>query len=159
SGRIEDARRLTDALPPLDQIPGRVALELMYEKGLIDMEAGSIQDSLRALEWVKNSAAEGGHFKLELKAPLGLAALFEKENQLSQAASLLMEVSKKVEQVGELDLQDPDDRRLTWTAYNQLGTLFIRQRDYQRAQQFLNAALQQARAIEDYRGLVRILSN
>ena len=90
---------------------------------------------------------------------LGIAQIFEKENQLPRAARLLQEVSEKVGELGELNLQNPDDRKLFWTAYNQLGTLFIRQKDYQRAQQFLQTAYQKARTIEDFRGLVRVMSN
>lgn len=163
SGRLEDAQRIIDQLPPLhDEIDGidlPVRLELLHEKGLIEMEAGGIQRSSEDLHVLKEQAKEAGLIKLEIKALLALAQLFEKESQLPQAASLLMEVSQKVETIGDLDMHNPDDRKLCWTAYNQLGTLFIRQKDFQRAQQFLNAALQQARKIEDYRGLVRILSN
>lgn len=163
SGRLEDAQRLIDTLPPLheeiDGIPTATRLDLLYEKGLIEMEAGGIQQSSEDLSTLKEQAQQAELPKVEIKALLALAQLFEKENQLPRAASLLMEVSKKVETIGDLNLQNADDRKLTWTAYNQLGTLFIRQKDFPRAQQFLNAALQQARKIEDYRGLVRILSN
>jgi serine/threonine protein kinase/tetratricopeptide (TPR) repeat protein len=159
SGRIEDAQRVLDRLPPLDQIGGWLRLDLLYEKGMVEMEAGGIQQSLQDLAEVKDVSAQYNDPKREIKALLALAQLFEKENQLPRAAGLLMEVSKKVEGLGDLNLQDPDDRKLVWTAYNQLGTLFIRQKDYQRAQQFLATAFEQARNIEDFRGLVRVFSN
>ncbi|TXD39188.1 protein kinase [Lujinxingia vulgaris] len=159
SGRLEDAQRVIDALPDLDALDGALRHDLLYERGLIAMDAGGIEESKSSLETLLNEAVEAGDLKREIKALLALAQLFEKENQLPHAANLLMQVSQKVEQVGDLDLQDPDDRKLFWTAYNQLGTLFIRQKDYQRAQQFLQTAYQQARAIEDFRGLVRVMSN
>ncbi|MFU8806224.1 MAG: AAA family ATPase, partial [Bradymonadaceae bacterium] len=159
SGHIDDARQLLSKVPPLDSLTGTIRLDLLYEKGMVEMESGAIQESLEALTSLKDIAAEEVDVKREIKALLALAQLFDKENQLARAAALLMDVSKKVEILGELDLQDPDDRKLYWTAYNQLGTLFIRQKDYQRAQQFLATAYEQARAIEDFRGLVRVLSN
>ncbi|RAL25485.1 hypothetical protein DL240_04540 [Lujinxingia litoralis] len=159
SGRLEDAQRVIDALPDLDLIDGPLRQDLLYERGLIAMDAGGLEDSKQSLETLLHEAVEAGDLKREIKALLAMAQLSEKENQLPHAANLLMKVSQKVDQVGDLDLQNPDDRKLFWTAYNQLGTLFIRQKDYQRAQQFLQTAYQQARAIEDFRGLVRVMSN
>lgn len=159
SGRIEDAQRLIEALPDLDQLPQSCHADLLYEIGMTGMEAGSIDKAQNALLRLKEVSEASGDLKTEVKALLALAQLFEKQNQLGQAADLLMVVPQKVEQLGQLDLSDPDDRKLFWTAYNQLGTLFIRQKDFQKAQQFLNNALQRAQQIEDHRGLVRVLSN
>ncbi|MFP4597851.1 MAG: protein kinase domain-containing protein [Persicimonas sp.] len=159
SGRIEDAQRIIEDLPDFEQIPESLHADLLYEIGMTGMEAGSIDTSLEALQRLNDIAVATGRPKLEVKALLALAQVFEKQNQLGQAADLLMVVPQKVEQLGQLDLSDPDDRKLFWTAYNQLGTLFIRQKNFQKAQQFLNTALQRTQHIEDHRGLVRVLSN
>jgi serine/threonine protein kinase/predicted ATPase/class 3 adenylate cyclase len=159
SGRIEDAQRIIEELPELEELPESCHTDLLYEIGMTGMEAGGIDTSLEALQRLNDKAVEAGDLKTEVKALLALAQVFEKQNQLGQAADILMAVPQKVEQLGELDLTDPDDRKLFWTAYNQLGTLFIRQKNLQKAQQFLNTALQRAQHIEDHRGLVRVLSN
>jgi serine/threonine protein kinase/tetratricopeptide (TPR) repeat protein/class 3 adenylate cyclase len=159
SGRIEDAQRMIDDLPEIKNLPEQCQDDLLYEIGMTGMEAGSIDKSLNALKKLCERAVEKGDLKTEVKALLAIAQVFEKQNQLGQAADVLMGVPQKVEQIGELDLSEPDDRKLFWTAYNQLGTLFIRQKNLQKAQQFLNTALQRAQQIEDHRGLVRVLSN
>jgi serine/threonine protein kinase/tetratricopeptide (TPR) repeat protein len=158
-GRIEDAQRMIDDLPDIEHLPELCHDDLLYEIGMIGMEAGSIDESMNALKKLSARAVESGDLKTEVKALLAIAQVCEKQNQLGQAADVLMGVPQKVEQIGQLDLNAPDDRKLYWTAYNQLGTLFIRQKNLQKAQQFLNTALQRAQEIEDHRGLVRILSN
>ena len=159
SGRVDEAQLVIDRLPPLTDISAQFHAELLLEIGSVGMEAGRLDRSMEALFKVVELARRQQNIKLEVKGLLSLAQLFEKENQLQRAANLLVEVSKKVELIGDLDMTDPDDRRLMWTAYNQLGTLFIRQRDIQSAQQYLQLALQQAQKIQDHRGLVRVLSN
>lgn len=159
SGRLEDALRLTEELPDLQGLPSELRQDLLYEQGMVFLEGGSLGEGETLLDQAMREAIGTGDTKREVKVLLAMAQLYEKQNQLPRATQTLMVVSKKVEELGELNLQDPDDRTLFWTAYNQLGTLFIRQRDYQRAQQFLHAAYERARAIEDFRGLVRIMSN
>ncbi len=159
SGRLEDARLIIEHLPPIDDVEPNLKRELHYEQGMIALEAGSLGQSLQHLEASRDFAIELGDPKSEVNAMLGIAQVYEKQNQLPRAARLLQEVSQKVQNLGELDLQHPDDRKLFWTAYNQLGTLFIRQKDYQKAQQFLRTAYEKAKAIEDFRGLVRVMSN
>lgn len=159
SGRVDEAQLVIDQLPPMAEIPPQFHAELLLEIGSIGMEAGRLDRSMEALFKVVEMARKASNIKLEVKALLALAQLFEKENQLPRAANLLVEVSQKVEQIGDLNMADPDDRRLMWTAYNQLGTLFIRQKDIQNAQQYLQLALTQAQRIQDHRGLVRVLSN
>ncbi|QDG54188.1 tetratricopeptide repeat protein [Persicimonas caeni] len=159
SGRIEDAQRMIEDLPELEHLPEECHDDLLYEIGMTGLEAGSIDKSIHALQRLNERAVEKGDLKSEVKALLAIAQVFEKQNQLGQAADVLIQVPQKVEQIGQLDLSDPDDRKLFWTAYNQLGTLFIRQKNFQKAQQFLNTALQRAQQIEDHRGLVRVLSN
>ncbi len=159
SGRIEDAQRIIDQLDEVDDIPESCQFDLLYEVGMTGMEAGSIDKSMAALQELNERAVAAGDLKTEVKALLAMAQVLEKQSQLGQAADVLMVVPGKVDQLGQLDLSNPDDRKLFWTAYNQLGTLFIRQKDFNRAQQFLNTALQRAQQIEDHRGLVRVLSN
>ena len=162
SGRLEDAMRILEKLPSLDGVEGvsdELYQDLQYEQAMIYLEGGSFDASEQHLRRAHQRAVDIGDGKREIKALLGIAQIYEKENQLPRAAQVLMDVSKKVEALGELNLLEPDDRKLYWTAYNQLGTLFIRQKDYQRAQQFLQAAYERARQIEDFRGLVRIMSN
>ncbi|MFW5967272.1 MAG: tetratricopeptide repeat protein, partial [Persicimonas sp.] len=159
SGRVEDAQRIIDDLPELKHLPKASHADLLYEIGMTGLEAGSIDESHDALIRLIELAGETDRPKLEVKALLALAQVYEKQNQLGEASDLLMGIPEKVEQLGELDLSDPDDRKLFWTAYNQLGTLFLRQKDFQKAQKFLNTALQRAQHIEDHRGLVRVLSN
>ncbi len=159
SGRLEDARDVVEKLPDLAGQEPKIRRELLYECGLIALEGGRLDRARKLLEQARELAQEFEDPKAEVNAMLGIAQVYEKENQLPRAAHLLQDVSQRVGQLGELNMQDPDDRKLFWTAYNQLGTLFIRQKDYQRAQQFLQAAYEQARAIEDFRGLVRVMSN
>ncbi len=159
SGRLEDARQIVENLPPLDDLEDTTRRELLYEYGMLSLEGGRLNEALKHLQKSRTLAAELGENKAEINAILAVAQVFEKQNQLPRAAQLLQDVSQKVQNLGELDLQDPDDRKLFWTAYNQLGTLFIRQKDYQRAQQFLQVAYEKSRAIEDFRGLVRVMSN
>ena len=159
SGRLEDARAVCEDLPPLDDLEGEIQRELLHERGMLDLEASRLPEALNYLQQARKVARELGDTKGEINAMLGIAQIFEKQNQLPRAAQLLQDVSTMVQNLGELNLQEPDDRKLFWTAYNQLGTLFIRQKDYQRAQQFLQMAYEKARAIEDFRGLVRVMSN
>lgn len=159
SGRIEDAQRVVDGLGDVDALEPGVRAALLYEVGLTTMESGGMEQSQVALEKLRLAAVETGDLKTEVRALLAQAQLFEKQNQLGRAADVLMTVPEKVEALGQLDLSNPDERKLYWTAYNQLGTLFIRQKDFQKAQKFLNASLQRAQHISDHRGLARILSN
>ncbi len=159
SGRLEDARQIIERLPALDHIDPSMKRELHYEQGMIALEAGSLGQSLHHLETARDIAVELNDSKAEVNAMLGIAQVYDKQNQLPRSARLLQDVSQKVQTLGELDLKHPDDRKLYWTAYNQLGTLFIRQKDYQKAQQFLRSAYEKARTIEDFRGLVRVMSN
>lgn len=159
SGRIEDAQRVVDGLGDVDALEPDARAALLYEIGLTTMESGGMEQSQVALEKLRAAAVESGDLKTEVRALLAQAQLYEKQNQLGRAAEVLMTVPQKVESLGQLDLSNPDERKLYWTAYNQLGTLFIRQKDFQKAQQFLNAALQRAQHISDHRGLARILSN
>ncbi len=159
SGRLEDARAIADNLPSLDDLDGEIQRELLQERGMLDLESSRLPEALKHLQAARKVAREIGDTKGEINAMLGIAQVFEKQNQLPRAAQLLQDVSEMVQNLGELNLQDPDDRKLFWTAYNQLGTLFIRQKDYQRAQQFLQLAYDKARSIEDFRGLVRVMSN
>lgn len=159
SGRIEDAQRVVDGLGDVDALPAPARAALLYEVGLTTMESGGLEQSQVALEKLRAAAVDAGDLKTEVRALLAQAQLYEKQNQLGRAAEVLMTVPEKVESLGELDLSNPDERKLYWTAYNQLGTLFIRQKDLQKAQLFLNTALQRAQHIADHRGLARILSN
>jgi serine/threonine-protein kinase len=159
SGQIEEAQQLITTIPSIEDIPAEYHAELLLEIGTCAMEGGNLDRATTALFKVVELARQQGNPKQEVKALLGLAQLFEKEEQVQRAANVLVEVSKKVEAIGELDFQDPDDRRLFWTAYNQLGTLCIRQKNIPGAQQYLQAALQRAQQIQDHRGLVRIMSN
>jgi tetratricopeptide (TPR) repeat protein len=159
SGRLQDAQRIVEQLPPIEELPEDVHAELLHEVGLVGIESGGIEESEQRLTRLVEISREKADAKFEVKGMLGLAQLYEKQNQLSRAADVLLAVSEKVESMGQLDLSDPDDRKLYWTAYNQLGTLFIRKKDFQKAQQFLNTALNRAQQIEDHRGLVRVLSN
>ncbi len=159
SGHIDEAQTLIDQMPELQEIDAQFHAELLLEIGLVGMEAGGLDRSTEALFKVVELARRQQDLKLEVRAMLALAQLFEKESQLQRAANVLIEVSRKVEQLGDLDMQDPEDRKLTWTAYNQLGTLFIRQKDIVNAQKYLQVALQRAQQIQDHRGLVRVLSN
>jgi serine/threonine protein kinase/tetratricopeptide (TPR) repeat protein len=159
SGQIEAAQQLLLTIPPIEEIPAEHQANLLLETGSSAMEGGNLDRATTSLFKAVELAREQSDAKLEVKALLALAQLFEKEEQIQRAANVLVEVSKKVEAIGELDFQDPDDRRLFWTAYNQLGTLCIRQKNIPGAQQYLQAALQRAQQIQDHRGLVRIMSN
>lgn len=159
SGRIEDAQRVVDGLGDVDALESRARAALLYEVGMTAMESGGIEQSQAALESLRALTGESGDLKTEVRALLAQAQLYEKQNQLGRAAEVLMTVPEKVESLGQLDLTNPDERKLYWTAYNQLGTLFIRRKDLQKAQQFLNTALQRAEQISDHRGLARVLSN
>lgn len=159
SGQLEDARIVIDNLPELDDLDPSMRRELLHQQGMLLLESGSLDRALDHLQNARQVAQQLQAPKAEIQALLGIAQIFEKQNELPRAAKLLEEISQKVQNLGELDLQDPDDRKLYWTAYNQLGTLFIRQKDYQKAQQYLQHAYEQARQIEDFRGLVRVMSN
>jgi serine/threonine-protein kinase len=159
SGRVDQALTLIDKFPDLDRIPAEFHATLLLEQGRVGLAAADVTPAYRALEKARDIALANHDIKLEVKVLLAQSELFEKENQLSHAGSLLKEVSQKVEQLQNLNMADPDDRKLYWTAYNQLGTLFIRQRELEHAKQFLNEALRRARDLQDQRGLIRILSN
>ncbi len=159
SGRIDDALRILDELGDLSNVPSDLHPTILLEKGRLGKNAADPEGSIQALEKVRDIALQQGVMKLEIRALLALAQIFESQNQLTHAGSLLIEISQKVEQLQGLNLQDPEDRKLYWTAYNQLGTLFIRQRDLSKAQQYLNTALRRAREISDSRGLIRVLAN
>jgi tetratricopeptide (TPR) repeat protein len=159
SGQIEEAQQLLLSIPAVEDVPPEFHAELLLETGTSAMEGGNLDRATTSLFKAVELARQQANAKLEVKALLALAQLFEKEEQTQRAANVLIEVSKKVEAIGELDFQDPDDRRLFWTAYNQLGTLCIRQKNIPGAQQYLQAALQRAQQIQDHRGLVRIMSN
>lgn len=159
SGRVVDALDLLDTMPDIENIPEQFQTTLLLEQGRVGLAAADMTPAYRALEKVRDMAMAGHDVKLEVKVLLAQSELFEKENQLSHAGSLLKEVSQKVEQLNDLNMQDPEDRKLYWTAYNQLGTLFIRQRELEQAQRFLNEALRRAKDLQDQRGLIRILSN
>ena len=159
SGQIEQAQVVIDQMPELEEIPEEFHAELLLEIGQVGMEGGGIGRATEALFRVVELAQQAGDIKLEVKGRLALAQLFEKENQLQRAINLLVEVSGQVEQIGDLNLDDPDDRRLFWTAYNQLGTLCIRQKQIQQALQYLKQAMERAQQIQDHRGLLRVVSN
>lgn len=159
SGRIDDALHVIDSLPPLDQVPLVYRAPVLLEKGRIGIDSSDLEGAYRALDSVREIAVQTQNPKLEVHALLAMGQIFERQNQLTNAANIILEVSKKVEQIENINLQDPEDRKLYWTAYNQLGTLFIRQHDFQRAQHFLNQALKRAQDIHDHRGMIRVLSN
>ncbi len=160
SGRLDEAQQLLEQLGDLSNVPSDLHGTILLEKGRLGITASDPEASIQALQQVRDIALRTGALKLEIRALLALAQVFEAQNQLTHAGSLLIEVSQKVDQLqGGLNLQDPEDRKLYWTAYNQLGTLLIRQRDIGQAQNYLNTALRRAKEIGDNRGLVRILSN
>ena len=159
SGQIERAVALTDELGDLAQLPPDLHSKVLLERGRLGINAADPSNSIAALEKVRDIAMHERNVKLEVQALLALAKIFEAQNQLTHAGSLLIDVSKKVELLQGLNLHDPEDRKLYWTAYNQLGTLLIRQGDLGSAQNYLNIALGRAREISDTRGLIRILSN
>lgn len=160
SGRIDDALGILDELGDLSNVDSDLHSTILLERGRLGANAADPEPAIQALEWVRDHAVQTRSLKLEIRALLALAQIFEAQNQLTHAGSLLVEVSQKVEQLqGGLNLQDPEDRKLYWTAYNQLGTLLIRQRDIPNAQRYLNTALRRAREIADSRGLIRILAN
>ncbi|MEM1347583.1 MAG: protein kinase [Myxococcota bacterium] len=159
AGLIEDAQAIIETLPPMEEIHPQFHARLLLEIGQVGMEAGSMERSMDSLSRVVQLAEQQGDTKLEVKGLLGMAQLFDKENQLQRAINVLVQVSQKVEQIGDLNMQDPEDRRLYWTAYNQIGTLSLRQHDVQQAQQYLVSALQRAQQIRDHRGLMRVASN
>lgn len=159
AGRLSDAQALAEQVLPHQQLPEDMRAEFMLEVGLVGMEAGQISHSTTALFGVIELARSRQDIKLEVQGLLALAQLFEKESQLPRAANVLAEVAQKVNTIGDLDLSKPQDRRLTWTAYNQLGALMIRQQDIPNAQTYLRKALEQAHSIQDHRGMVRVYSN
>ena len=159
SGQLEEAQTLIQSLPELEEIPAQFHAELLLEIGLASMEGGSMGRATESLFKVVELARTQQDIKLEVKALLAMSQLFEKENQLQRAANILVEVSQKVEQIGDLDMASPDDRKLFWTAYNQLGTLCIRQRQIQNALNYLQEAMNRAQQIQDHRGLMRVVSN
>jgi len=159
SGRIDDALSVLEKLPSLDQVPLVYRAPLLLERGRVGMDSSDLDGAFKALDAVRDIAVTTENPKLEVQALLAMGQIFEKQNQLSNAANIIMEVSNKVAEITDINLQDPEDRKLYWTAYNQLGTLFIRQHDFQRAQQFLNQALARAQEIQDQRGMIRVLSN
>ncbi|MEC9399980.1 MAG: tetratricopeptide repeat protein, partial [Myxococcota bacterium] len=159
AGHVEEAQSIISAMPKLDEMPQQYHIDFLLEQGQVGMESGSIGTSTEALFKVVELARNAQDIKLEIKGLLSLSQLFEKENQLQRAANILIEVSQKVAGLGDLDMNDPDDRRLFWTAYNQLGTLCLRQNQIQQALQYLQEAMNRAQGIQDHRGLVRIVSN
>lgn len=158
SGRLDAAYDLIGSLPNLDSVGEDFVAPLLLEQGRVGMEAGDVDKAYQALDRVRDIALQRQDLKLEIQALLAIGQIFEKQNQLTNAANTMMEVSRKVEGI-QINMADPEDRKLYWTAYNQLGTLFIRQRDFNRAQHFLNQALRRAQEIQDQRGLIRVLSN
>lgn len=159
SGRLDESINVVEALPDLENVPPEYQAMILLERGRVGIDSADVDASFQALERVRDIALQTQNPKLEVQAMLGIAKIFEKQNQLSNAGGVLMEVSKRVESIQDINLQDPEDRKLFWTAYNQLGTLFIRQKDLGKAQQYLNTALQRANQIHDHRGLIRVLSN
>jgi serine/threonine-protein kinase len=159
AGHVEEAQSIISSMPKLEEMPQQYHIDFLLEQGQVGMESGSIGTSTEALFKVVELARQAQDVKLEIKGLLSLSQVFEKENQLQRAANILIEVSQKVAALGDLDMNDPDDRRLFWTAYNQLGTLCIRQNQIQQALQYLQEAMNRAQGIQDHRGLVRIVSN
>ncbi len=159
SGRLEEAQREVEKLPPTEEIPEENQLELFIEIGSLGIESGTLGKATETLFAAVDKARAQQNIKLEVKALLALSQLFEKENQLQRSINLLVEVSQKVELIGDLDMKDPDDRRLSWTAYNQLGTLFLRQKQIQQALNYFQQAMQRSQQIQDHRGLMRVVSN
>lgn len=159
SGQVDDAVALADQLADLSRSPEAMHGRILLERGRLGVNTSDPEKAIAALEQARDLAARTRDVKLEVQALLALAQVFEAQNQLTHAGSLLVEVSQKVERLQGLNLHDPEDRKLYWTAYNQLGTLLIRQRNFSGAQNYLNSALLRAKEIEDSRGLVRILSN
>lgn len=158
SGRLDAAYDILEKLPSLDALPVEYRAPILLERGRVGLEAGDVDRAYRALDEVRDLAVQLQNPKLEIQALLAISQIFEKQNQLTNAANTMMEVSRKVEHI-QINVADPEDRKLYWTAYNQLGTLFIRQHDFNRAQHFLNQALRRAQEIQDSRGLIRVLSN
>lgn len=159
SGRVDDAVTLLEEMGDLSYVPHELHGTILLEQGRLGIHTSDPERAIAALERVRDMAMQHRDIKLEVQALLALAQIFESQNQLTHAGSLLVEVSQKVEQLQGLNLQDPEDRKLYWTAYNQLGTLLLRQRDMGNAQNYLNIALGRAREIADSRGLIRILAN
>lgn len=159
SGRVDDAVTLVEELGDMSLIPGELHPTLLLERGRLGINAADPGNAISSLERVRDMALQSRNIKLEIQALLSLAEIFAAQNQLTHAGSLLIEVSQKVDQLHGLNLDDPEDRKLYWTAYNQLGTLLIRQRDLPKARNYLNVALGRAREIADSRGLIRILAN
>jgi tetratricopeptide (TPR) repeat protein len=159
SGQIDRAKEILDGLPNLGKIPGSFREKVLHETGLVELEAGSLQTSQNAFRKLGKIASRNDDIKLEIKSLLGRAEICEKTNDVGEAAELLQNMASKVENVQNLNLDDPDDRKLFWTAYNQLGVILIRQKDYESAKKFLNTALKRARSIDDKRGLIRVLCN
>ena len=159
SGRVEEAQEVIDSLPPLDDIRERWRMALRLEAGLVSLDTGSLGASTEALSRVVDRASAEGLHKIEVRALLALGQVFEKEGQIQRAITILVEVLEKVEAIGELDPHDPDDRKLHWAAYNQLGTLCIRRGLFEQALEYLSEGLARASAIEDHRGVLRITSN
>ena len=160
SGRLEEAQREVSALPEFDAIEDlKLRAELMLESGALGIESGALGRATETLFEAVELCRRIDQPKLEIKALLALSQLFDKENQLQRSLNLLVEISKKVELIGDLDLTEADDRRLYWTAYNQLGTLCLRQKQIQQALNYLQQAMQRAQAIKDHRGLMRVVSN
>jgi serine/threonine protein kinase/tetratricopeptide (TPR) repeat protein len=159
SGQLDDAAACLEKLGDVEHLQDTYRAAILLEKGRVGMELTNIEAAYTALDEVREIALRQMDPKLEIQALLALAKLHERENSLAQAGNLLLEVSQKVEHLGELDLGNPDDRALYWTAYNQLGTLFIRQGELSKAKDFLATALRRAKEINDHRGLIRILSN
>ena len=159
AGRLEEAQREVEKLPDLEEIPEESRTEILLEIGSLGIESGTLGKATETLFSAIELARAQQHIKLEVKALLALSQLFDKENQLQRSINLLVEVSQKVELIGDLDMNDPDDRRLFWTAYNQLGTLFLRQKQIQQALNYFQQAMQCSQRIQDHRGLMRVVSN
>ncbi len=158
-GRVELALSLIHEIDFLEQLPAPFWGTFLLEKGRLGGRGISIVDALSALEKSRDISVSKNDILSEIQAMLAMSSLFQEQNQLNHAGTLLIEVAKMVERIPNLDLNDPEQRKLVWTAYNQLGTLFIRQTKINDAQKYLNIALGRAKEIGDVRGIVRVLSN
>ncbi len=158
-GQIDLALNLIHEIDFLEQLPEPYWMRFLLEKGRLGGRGVTIVDALSSLEKARDICIRDGNVLSELQAMLGMSSLFQEQNQLNHAGTLLIEVAKKVDGIGNLDLYDLEQRKLVWTAYNQLGTLFIRQQKVNDAQKYLNIALGRAKEIGDVRGIVRVLSN
>lgn len=159
AGRLDIALKYIQEIQDINQLPSLFWASFLLEKGRLGGKGIPIMKAVSALEEVRNIATREGERILEIHALLALSSLFQEQNQLNHAGNLLIEIATKVDKIGELDLGDPEQRELIWTAYNQLGTLFIRQNKIEDAQKYLNIALARSKEIGDTRGIIRVLSN